>query len=146
MADEHPLSDEARLQSRLFDEALGIASPDFPGRQTAGERMAALVKALPDFSITLEGTLNGPIDLEILKPPPAPRKCEAWINVQSLYPSPGAAALPPHRLYCEVPAGQRHPVVVEDPTAAEPVSYVVHRANAICWHARSTPEDDDDDD
>lgn len=100
------------------------------------------IESLPDFSITLEGTLNGPVGLEILKPPPGPRKCEAWINVQSLYPSPGAAALPPHRLYCEVPAGQRHPVVTDDPDDVV-TSHVVHRAKGITWGARSVPEDDD---
>lgn len=115
----------------------------FPGSQSEDERMAAPLQSLPDFSITLEGTIGGPVDLEILKPAPEPRKCEAWINVQSLYDSPGAAAVPPHRLYCEVPAGERHSVFVEDPTAPEPVSCVVHRAKSIWWRARSVPEDDD---
>lgn len=76
--------------------------------------------------------------------PSEPRKCEAWINVQSLYDSPGAAAVPPHRLYCEVPAGTRHPVVTDDPNNVA-TSYLVHRAKSIWWAARGVPEDRRDD-
>lgn len=73
--------------------------------------------------------------------PSEPRKCEAWINVQSLY-GIAAASAPPHRLYCEVPAGTRHPVVTDDPDNVA-TSHVVHRAKGITWGARSMPEDDD---
>lgn len=71
---------------------------------------------------------------------PVPRKCEAWINVQSLYDSPVVGRVPPHRLYCTVPAGKLHPVVTDDPDNVA-TSYPMHTAKAIWWPARSVPED-----
>jgi hypothetical protein len=117
----------------------------FPAGQSEDERMAGILESLPDFSITLEGTLTltGPVDLEILTPLPGPQKCEAWINLPSLYDSPVPGGITNYRLYCEVPAGGRHPVVTDDPDDVA-TSHVVHRAKSIWWAARSTPEDDDD--
>ena len=128
---------------RTMEAAAHVGEPVARDVRAFATDAANRLASLPDATIHLDGTVNGPADRRILDPAPAPRKCKAWINVRALYDSPLPAGLPDHRLYCQVPAGEPHSVII-DPNADERASGIVHRAKSIWWAARSTPEDDDD--
>lgn len=65
----------------------------------------------------------------------APVKCEAWINLAQYHGGKGVM-----RVYCDVPAGGKHPVLTEDPDDVVS-SYPVHHHKGIWWSARSVPEE-----
>lgn len=62
-----------------------------------------------------------------------PIKCQGWINLASV--SDELRPLTSVRVYCDVPAGEKHPTDGDgDP---------LHQYRTIYWGARSVPEDDD---
>lgn len=64
-----------------------------------------------------------------------PIKCQGWINLASV--SDELRPLTSVRVYCDVPAGEKHPTDGD----GEPL----HQYRTIYWDARSVPEDGDDD-
>jgi len=65
---------------------------------------------------------------------PEPIKCQGWINLASV--SDELRPLTSVRVYCDVPAGEKHPTDGDgDP---------LHTYRTIYWGARSVPEETDD--
>lgn len=65
--------------------------------------------------------------------PTEPVKCQGWINLCSV--SDELRPLTSVRVYCDIPAGEKHPTDGE----GEPL----HTYRTIYWDARSVPERDD---